>query len=82
MFILAQEDDWCPLSSSLEWLEVDKDLTVAEALRRPAIESLSGVTMQAWLHGSTDVVGVEGVCVGPLSILKYALNKNVCVLVV
>ena len=31
-----------------------KDLTVAEALRRPGIQNLSGVTMQAWLHGSTD----------------------------
>ena len=31
-----------------------KDLTVAEALRRPGIQNLSGVTMQAWLHGTTD----------------------------
>ena len=33
---------------------IGKDLTVAEALRRPCIQNLSGVTMQAWLHGSTD----------------------------
>ena len=31
-----------------------KDLTVAEALRRPGVQNLSGVTMQAWLLGSTD----------------------------
>ena len=33
---------------------IGKDLTVAEALRRPGVQNLSGVTMQAWLHGSTD----------------------------